>query len=53
MLRCAKDAHGDIGLAKQAAYWQILAGQRFPEVLGFQKDTVQNTFIVPPAAPAL
>jgi uncharacterized protein (TIGR03032 family) len=32
---------------------QILAGQRFPEVLGFQKDTVQNTFIVPPAAPAL
>ena len=27
---------------------QVLAGQRFPEVLGFQKDTVQNTFIIPP-----
>jgi len=27
---------------------QVLAGQRFPEVLGFQKDTVQNTFVVPP-----
>ena len=30
---------------------QVLAGQRFPEVLGFQKDTVQNTFVVPPGAP--
>jgi uncharacterized protein (TIGR03032 family) len=27
---------------------QVLAGTRFPEVLGFQKDTVQNTFVVPP-----
>jgi uncharacterized protein (TIGR03032 family) len=27
---------------------QVLAGQHFPEVLGFQKDTVQNTFVVPP-----
>ena len=27
---------------------QVLAGQRFPEVLGFQKDTIQNTFVVPP-----
>jgi uncharacterized protein (TIGR03032 family) len=27
---------------------QILSGSRFPEVLGFQKDTVQNTFVVPP-----
>jgi uncharacterized protein (TIGR03032 family) len=27
---------------------QVLAGPRFPEVLGFQKDTVQNTFVVPP-----
>ena len=27
---------------------QVLAGNRFPEVLGFQKDTVQNTFVVPP-----
>jgi uncharacterized protein (TIGR03032 family) len=27
---------------------QVLAGNRFPEVLGFQKDNVQNTFIVPP-----
>jgi uncharacterized protein (TIGR03032 family) len=29
---------------------QVLTGQRFPEVLGFQKDTVQNTFVVPPGA---
>ena len=27
---------------------QVLAGSRFPEVLGFQKETVQNTFVVPP-----
>jgi uncharacterized protein (TIGR03032 family) len=27
---------------------QVLAGQRFPEVLGFQKDTIQHTFVVPP-----
>jgi uncharacterized protein (TIGR03032 family) len=27
---------------------QILAGQRFPEVLGFQQETILNTFIVPP-----
>jgi uncharacterized protein (TIGR03032 family) len=31
---------------------QVLCGQRFPEVLGFQKDTVQHTFVVPPAAAA-
>jgi uncharacterized protein (TIGR03032 family) len=30
---------------------QILIGQRFPEVVGFQKDTVQNTFVVPPGTP--
>jgi uncharacterized protein (TIGR03032 family) len=29
---------------------QLLAGHRFPEVLGFQKDTLQNTFVVPPGA---
>jgi uncharacterized protein (TIGR03032 family) len=28
---------------------QVLAGNRFPEVVGFQKETVQNTFVVPPA----
>jgi uncharacterized protein (TIGR03032 family) len=28
---------------------QVLGGQRFPEVLGFQKETVQNTFVVPPS----
>jgi uncharacterized protein (TIGR03032 family) len=28
---------------------QVLAGHRFPEVLGFQKDNIQNTFVVPPA----
>ena len=27
---------------------QVLAGNRFPEVLGFQKETIQNTFVVPP-----
>jgi hypothetical protein len=32
---------------------QVLAGQRFPEVLGFQKDTVQHTFVVPPAPSAV
>ena len=26
---------------------QLLPGPRFPEVLGFQKDTVHHTFIVP------
>ena len=28
---------------------QLLPGVRFPEVVGFQKDTVQHTFVVPPA----
>ena len=28
---------------------QVLVGNCFPEVLGFQKETVQNTFVVPPA----
>ena len=27
---------------------QVLAVSRFPEVLGFQKETVQNTFVIPP-----
>jgi uncharacterized protein (TIGR03032 family) len=27
---------------------QVLTGSRFPEVVGFQKNTVQNTFVVPP-----
>lgn len=27
---------------------QLLAGLRFPEVMGFQKETLQHTFIVPP-----
>jgi uncharacterized protein (TIGR03032 family) len=27
---------------------QLLAGLRFPDVLGFQKDTIQRLFIVPP-----
>jgi len=29
---------------------QLLPGIRFPEVLGFQKDTIQHTFVVPPEA---
>jgi uncharacterized protein (TIGR03032 family) len=27
---------------------QLLVGNRFPEVLGFQKETLQHTFVVPP-----
>jgi uncharacterized protein (TIGR03032 family) len=27
---------------------QLLSGVRFPEVMGFQKDTIQHTFVVPP-----
>ena len=27
---------------------QLLPGLRFPEVVGFQKETIHNTFIVPP-----
>jgi len=30
---------------------QVLAGNRFPEVLGFQKETLQNTFVVPAGTP--
>ena len=30
---------------------QVLVGSRFPEVMGFQKDTLQNTFVVPPGTP--
>jgi hypothetical protein len=28
---------------------QVLPGLRFPEVVGFQKDEIHHTFIVPPA----
>src|SRR5262245_27259333 len=28
---------------------QILSGLRFPEVVGFQQDTIHHTFVVPPA----
>ena len=31
---------------------QLLAGQRFPEVVGFQKDAIHHTFIVPAAGGA-
>ena len=27
---------------------QLLAGLRFPEVIGFQKETIDHTFVVPP-----
>jgi uncharacterized protein (TIGR03032 family) len=27
---------------------QLLPGARFPEVVGFQKDTIRHTFVVPP-----
>ena len=26
---------------------QLLPGLRFPEILGFQKDTIDHTFVVP------
>jgi hypothetical protein len=29
---------------------QVLAGPRFPEVLGFQQETLQSTFVIPRAA---
>ena len=29
-------------------YLQLLTSLRFPEVLGFQKEEVQHTFIIPP-----
>ncbi|HVK07877.1 MAG TPA: TIGR03032 family protein [Gemmataceae bacterium] len=29
---------------------QLMPGARFPEVVGFQKDDVNHTFVVPPAA---
>jgi uncharacterized protein (TIGR03032 family) len=28
---------------------QLVPGVRFPEVMGFQKDDVQHTFVIPPA----
>src|SRR5262245_20441196 len=30
---------------------QLLPGLRFPEVIGFQQQTIQHTFVVPPASP--
>jgi len=30
---------------------QLLPGLRFPEVIGFQQETIQHTFVVPPGAP--
>ena len=26
---------------------QLLAGLRFPEVIGFQQETIQHTFVIP------
>jgi uncharacterized protein (TIGR03032 family) len=28
---------------------QLLPGVRFPEVVGFQRETIQHTFVVPPS----
>ncbi len=28
---------------------QLLPGLRFPEVIGFQQETIQHTFVVPPS----
>lgn len=28
---------------------EVLAGARFPEIVGFQEDTIQGAFVVPPA----
>jgi uncharacterized protein (TIGR03032 family) len=30
---------------------QLLLGLRFPEVIGFQQETIQHTFVVPPGLP--
>jgi uncharacterized protein (TIGR03032 family) len=30
---------------------QLLPGLRFPEVIGFQQETIQHTFVVPPTPP--
>ncbi|HJZ59313.1 MAG TPA: DUF4915 domain-containing protein, partial [Gemmataceae bacterium] len=30
---------------------QLLPGLRFPEVIGFQQETIQHTFVVPPVPP--
>jgi uncharacterized protein (TIGR03032 family) len=30
---------------------QLLPGLRFPEVIGFQQETIRHTFVVPPAFP--
>jgi hypothetical protein len=30
---------------------QLLPGLRFPEVIGFQQETIQHTFVVPPVMP--
>ena len=30
---------------------QLLPGLRFPEVMGFQQETIQHTFVVPPVLP--
>jgi uncharacterized protein (TIGR03032 family) len=30
---------------------QLLPGMRFPEVVGFQQETIRHTFVVPPALP--
>jgi uncharacterized protein (TIGR03032 family) len=32
---------------------QILRGLRFPEVVGFQKEAIQHTFVVPPGSAAV
>jgi uncharacterized protein (TIGR03032 family) len=31
---------------------QLLHGLRFPEVIGFQRETIHHTFVVPPGPPA-
>ena len=30
---------------------QLMLGLRFPEVIGFQQETIQHTFVVPPGTP--
>ncbi len=32
---------------------QLLLGLRFPEVIGFQQETIQHTFVIPPGLPEL
>jgi hypothetical protein len=39
---------GDAAAVEEIFDVQLLAGARFPEVMGFHKDTVHHAFVIPP-----